>query len=297
MNDSRQELKAIQAYLRSIPRFDERCIYYVYMHINTDPMRGDLGCRYIGKGKGKRAWDIGRNYLWDEVFTGNPPEICFVIEDVDEETAFEIERWLILSARAAGVKLCNLSDGYDGACVSGFRLRPETKMKMAETARKRWQDPEFREKMKKVNADPALKAKRSDISKRIMSNPETRAKMATKLRETLNTPEMKEKISIKTKEGWNAPGVKEKRKATDELPETKERRREGQRRANDSPEVRANRSAAQKAARLKPGVAEMYSAALKKAFSTPEFKAKNEKLHRDPERRAKRSSHHESSVG
>lgn len=135
MDDSRRELKAIQDYLRQkAPRkYDERPIYYVYTHENTDPTRGDLGCRYIGKGKGKRAYIMNRkgNFLWMRAFTDNQPEITFVVENVDEETAFEIEKWMITAAKAVGIDLCNLTEGGEG--LGGYHHLETTKQKISKS--------------------------------------------------------------------------------------------------------------------------------------------------------------------
>lgn len=108
--------------MRKLPRnhLDPRPIYYVYVLFDW------LGVpRYIGKGKGRR-WlkhetatdpiNWMKNEFIDQTWTvlGEIPKIK-VCEDVDERSAFEIERALIqVIGRFPNGPLTNMSDGGDG---------------------------------------------------------------------------------------------------------------------------------------------------------------------------------------
>ena len=130
---------------------DDRRIYYVYQHINTDPSRGPTGCRYIGKGKQTRAWNVGpkdRNYLWRNVFENNPPEVMLFAENMTEEEAFELEKEMIWRALSAGVQLCNLTEGGEG--MSGWKMPEEMKIKIGNTHRNKKKTKEHREKISKT---------------------------------------------------------------------------------------------------------------------------------------------------
>ena len=100
-------------------------IYYVYAHYK----RGVL--RYIGKGKGKRAWDFNRRGgYWKKVFSRAKPAVEILIENLDEQSAFAFEKHYIQHSRLLGSKLCNVCDGGEGS--SGYRHTKETRMKMSE---------------------------------------------------------------------------------------------------------------------------------------------------------------------
>ena len=157
MDDSRQDLRAIQRQVKKDKRrtdrkrlLDPRPIYYVYQHINLNPEFGETGCRYIGKGKKKRAFDLNikrRNTHWHRIFTpDNPPEVRLLVDNLTEEEAFEHEKYFIAVAKRHGVKLCNLTDGGDG--TSGRVASEETKRKMSEAGKgKHFASEETKRKM------------------------------------------------------------------------------------------------------------------------------------------------------
>jgi hypothetical protein len=82
--------------------------FYVYAHYKADT--GELF--YVGKGCGKRAWkSANRNVFWHRTVAKHGLSISIVFEADDEDDAYTHERFLVLSARAYGVKLVNLNDG------------------------------------------------------------------------------------------------------------------------------------------------------------------------------------------
>src|SRR5580658_6240831 len=96
--------------------------FYVYEHWRPD--RGE--CFYVGKGHGRRAYDMrrGRN-RWHKFLQaklsalGTAIEIKIIADGLTEAEAFakEIER--IAFWKNDGADLCNLTDGGDGP--SGYK--------------------------------------------------------------------------------------------------------------------------------------------------------------------------------
>jgi len=98
--------------------------FYIYYH--TDPRTNEV--RYIGKGKGRRAWVIGnrryahhKNWLNELKGLGLKPVVQIVEYFENEQDAFDKERDLIKSEREKGTKLCNVTDGGDGC--SGMKWK------------------------------------------------------------------------------------------------------------------------------------------------------------------------------
>jgi len=103
--------------------------YYVYEHIRRD----NGAVFYVGKGKGKRAFDAKNrnNKYWKRVVEKcGGFDVKFVAKDIDEELALlcEIER--IDQLKRIGVKLTNLTNGGDGA--SGRFVSDEEKRGMSQ---------------------------------------------------------------------------------------------------------------------------------------------------------------------
>lgn len=122
--------------------------FYVY-----EPWRPDTGvCFYVGKGQGKRAFDMrrGRNRWHRSVTTkllglGLSVEIRIVDSGLQESEAFlrEIER--IAHWREQGFELVNLSDGGEGP--SGLKHTEEFKIRVSEKLKGREFSPEHRAKL------------------------------------------------------------------------------------------------------------------------------------------------------
>lgn len=106
-------------------------LFYVYEHWRPDI---DI-CFYVGKGKGKRAYDLkGRNDHHTKVLKkiknlGMCVEIKLVAFGLSEKEAFEIEKERIAFWRSFNVKLTNKTDGGDG--VSGLKMSDDAKAKMS----------------------------------------------------------------------------------------------------------------------------------------------------------------------
>lgn len=94
-------------------------IYYVYAH------RKDSGeVFYIGKGKGRRAWDrYGRNAMWRNVVDKHGITVEIVKSNLDEKSAFDLEIKLIKEYGRRNLNqgtLVNLTDGGEGpaGCIT-----------------------------------------------------------------------------------------------------------------------------------------------------------------------------------
>ena len=92
-----------------------RKLFYVYEHWRPDV---DLPF-YVGKGKGKRAWESERNYLHSRVVTelaecGLCLEVRLVAGELTEQEAYAFEEERIAFWRSSGVLLTNLTDGGEG---------------------------------------------------------------------------------------------------------------------------------------------------------------------------------------
>lgn len=102
-------------------------IFYVYIHRRLS----DGKPFYVGKGKGKRAWRTDRNNpFWQSVRKKHGYTVDIVFDDLDEETAFQCEKDIILELKYFGYTLTNLTDGGDGP--SGYVYSEETKQRMSE---------------------------------------------------------------------------------------------------------------------------------------------------------------------
>lgn len=117
-------------------------IFYVYQHV--DP-RTNL-VRYIGKGRGKRAWDLRdrhghhKNWLKQLKNEGLEPRVELIETNKTEEQAFELERLWIAACRSSFQPLTNSTDGGQGA--SGCVKSEETRRKLSE-ALKGEKNPQF----------------------------------------------------------------------------------------------------------------------------------------------------------
>ena len=119
-------------------------VFYVYHH--TRPDTGQVF--YVGKGKGRRAFGIGsgRSEFWRRVVAkSGGVEVDIVARGLTEHEAFHLERKNISALRRAGVRLCNLTDGGEGA--AGARRSESWKRKMSAAHKGKEVPQEVRDKI------------------------------------------------------------------------------------------------------------------------------------------------------
>lgn len=118
--------------------------YYVYEH-----WRPDTGvCFYVGKGKGKRAWDMknmrNRHHMAIAsklTSVGLMVDVRIIASGMSSEDALklEVERIFFYGVDS----LSNMTGGGDGLS----NPTQETRLKISESQKKRFEDPEEKEKM------------------------------------------------------------------------------------------------------------------------------------------------------
>lgn len=99
--------------------------FYTYFHT-----RNDTGAVfYVGKGKGRRAYEYDRNRHWNNITAKHGRTVCIAAHWPTEAEAFQHEKFLILCFKDMGLKLANRTDGGEGS--SGYKHQPEALMKMS----------------------------------------------------------------------------------------------------------------------------------------------------------------------
>jgi hypothetical protein len=164
--------------------------FYVYVYL--DPRKPgkyvygeyefDYEPFYVGKGKGKRAWDFnrrkyGKNFLLlGKIKKIKSPIVSLIKENLQEVDAFIEEINLISSiGRVSKIEgpLCNMTDGGDG--VSGLLVSEETRKKISDAGKGRVISEETKKKIKKANTgkirSETVKKNISEGHKGIASHP------------------------------------------------------------------------------------------------------------------------------
>lgn len=102
--------------------------FYIYAHCRPsgEPF-------YIGKGIGKRAWQLKRdhNKYFNNIINkyGRENILIFTLNCDSEQQAFEQEAWMIAWCRAQGFKIANNTDGGEG--TSGYKYTHEQRVARA----------------------------------------------------------------------------------------------------------------------------------------------------------------------
>lgn len=163
--------------LRQLPAF------YVYEHWRLDTN----ACFYVGKGIGRRAWDMRKRNPHHRNITekiGDQVDVVIVAERLPETEAFKLETERIAHWRAAGYQLANLTNGGEGA--SGFSVSAETKARISKAHKGKTLSSEHRIKLSEAQfrrfKNPEERARAGGRSKGRKQSAETVAKRAAKLR-------------------------------------------------------------------------------------------------------------------
>lgn len=200
--------------------------FYVYLwrQANGQPF-------YVGKGKGKRAYDVyDRSDEFKAVYAkgGCTVEIVDWFIHESQALAYEVELIELYGRRDHGGVLVNKTDGGDG-CVGhiksaetiekwraknvgrkrsadvgrriseakmGHTHSDETRAKLSEAHKKRFEDPAERERMRQValSMSAESKAKMSASQKRRLEDPLERLKLSELMRGKTHTEEARIKI-------------------------------------------------------------------------------------------------------
>lgn len=82
--------------------------FYVYLHRKLS----DNSVFYVGKGCGSRAWNQhGRNKYWKNIVNKHGLEVEILFDNLDENTALQVEKDTILEFKYFGYSLCNITEG------------------------------------------------------------------------------------------------------------------------------------------------------------------------------------------
>lgn len=206
-------------------------VFYVYEHWRSDKET----CFYVGKGKGGRAYDLVRrsrhhqnviNYLMKNNF---PVEVRIVETNLTENDAFDLERRRIAFWRAAGLDLCNKTDGGEG--VVGYVFTAEDRAKLSASCMGRSYGPHTEEHKAKIGAalrgriDPeGVKQKKSKGALSRESFPdEMKAKIAESVKNLWSDPEYRERMCETHRGRKAAPEALAKMKAAQAARRERER--------------------------------------------------------------------------
>jgi len=253
----------------------------VYIYGLRCPLRGEI--RYVGKSddpKRRLRAHLGlRNprhpkdcWIKGLVAKGLEPELVILREVADGDDWTKAEQDEIAAALARGLSLFNRTMGGEGAPLSDRQLAektarmrdPETRRRMSEAAKARWDDPAKREAAAAANRSPEKRARLAEAAKR-RATPEYKAMMAAKSRAAWADREKRAKIQS---------GI------TDEVRQRVSRASKRFWATSQNADVcRAN---------LKKASREVIEKAAK-ARMTPEHKAKMRKVFDDPDYRKKLS--------
>lgn len=150
--------------------------FYVYEH-----RRSDTGAVfYVGKGKGHRLRVTQhRTHYWRAVAERSGWSAHRVVWNIDEELAHLAEVELIDVYRRRGIRLCNLTDGGEGA--AGFRWDVET-LKRRAAAQRGIPRPQTSESMRGKPKSPEHRANLAAAKRGSKASEEARQKMSTRRR-------------------------------------------------------------------------------------------------------------------
>ena len=180
--------------------------FYLYIHLRLT----DDSIFYVGKGCRYRSTSKdGRNPHWHNIVNKHGFIAQIVQRDMTCDEANEAEIQLIYKLRNQGVKLCNRTDGGEGA--KGFKHSEEAKAKMRELRLGKKDSEETR--LKKIRGLTGRKVSQKSIETLIERNKtmilsEESKKHLSDIRKGKNTgprsEETKRRMSEGKKRGWAA---------------------------------------------------------------------------------------------
>jgi hypothetical protein len=210
--------------------------YYAYTHARPNTTDAG-GVFYIGKGYGKRAFDLSHSdqrNIWHKRVVAKHGKENILINTIpcsSEKIALELEVGLIKCLRRMGVKLVNNTNGGEGA--SGARWSKEMKKARAAQSRLMHADAAFKEKhskrMQELATTPEWKKANGDATRRNWQNPQYRATKEAQSQAMWDDPEKRAKIVAAQTEAQRRPEVNAKMRASVKAAWQREDLKEGQR--------------------------------------------------------------------
>lgn len=177
--------------------------YVVYAFV------ADLVHLYVGSSKDfpRRKRDHWR----DSQFCKDSPHGAFVVleSDIPKDKIKEREEYWIAECKT-------YENGYNRTrkYMGGQDCSTETRERIGERVKVRWEDPDFREKMSQISKerweDPDFRGKMSQSRKDMWEDPKRREKRSEQVKEQWADPEYCEMMSQKLKEHWADPKYREK---------------------------------------------------------------------------------------
>jgi predicted GIY-YIG superfamily endonuclease len=175
-----------------------------YIYVLCDP--DSLLVRYVGKsdnpkkrfsGHIKDKYDSYKTRWIKSLKLQNKLPVLKIIEKINYESWKEAEKkWISFYRIISGKKLTNVTEGGDSA-----HHTLETKKKLSEISKKRWENPEYRKNRSeetKKQWTPEFRKKRSEEVKEQWDNPDFRKKRSEEVKAQW-TPEFKIKRSKEVK--------------------------------------------------------------------------------------------------
>lgn len=117
--------------------------FYTYLHCKPDGTPF-----YVGKGSGRRAYELSRRNNYHKAIVAKYGIEIFVFPCDSESQAHADEMQQIAQLRKEGYELCNLTDGGEGLS----NPPPEVREKISAAAKAAWNDQELRGKMCKAQS-------------------------------------------------------------------------------------------------------------------------------------------------
>lgn len=165
--------------------------FYVYVHRRAD----DNTIFYVGKGSGDRAWHKrGRSNWWRNVVNKHGHIVEIVIDFMDEDVAFDLEKDLTEYYEG---HLVNLAIGGGGS--PGYKLTDDEKVKISIRSKALWQTEEYRKHFIGKKHTEEHRRLNSEGMKRAWSDEVIRSKILKNLRAVMyvkwQDPEHREKMT------------------------------------------------------------------------------------------------------
>lgn len=202
---------------------------YIGMTCQTPEQRWQNG---YGYNKNRHFWNAIQLYHWDNIRR----EVLFA--GLTRKEAERIEAALIKYYKSDDPRY-----GYNNCpgagMVSQYTIQraseslgkrwddPEYKQRMIKNSKTRWANPNFRERMLDIRAKPEVRARLSKSSKKKWENPEYRMKMANvrqklfkntdikmriskSVKKAMENPELRKILSERSREAWADPDIRTK---------------------------------------------------------------------------------------